>query len=380
MGRRKITIEEFIRRAREVHGDKYDYSKVVYVDNKTKVCIICPIHGEFWQTPHAHLSGQGCRKCGYIDNHINATKTTLSFIKEARAVHGDLYDYSLVDYKNNKTDVRIICPIHGEFLQNPSAHLKGCGCPKCGSIRSGNSKRLNADDFIIKSVLIHGNIYDYTRVDYKGYHTEVCIACPIHGEFWQTPADHLRGYGCPVCGKISRSKRLQLSWDEVLVKFRKMHRDRYNYDNSDYQGSHVKIDIICPMHGTFRQMPYTHWNGCGCPKCKSSWGERRIMAWLEDKDIEYMHQYNIRPPQVLFSRNVLKVDFYIPDYSIIIEFNGQQHYERVERFHPKEEDFVKQQLRDRRVREYCKQHKIRLIEIPYTEIDNIDKILKRYIK
>jgi hypothetical protein len=125
MGKLKTT-EEFIRRAKKVHGDKYDYSKVEYKGTHTKVCIICPIHGEFFQTPNNHLHGQGCLACG---GRKQLTKE--EFIQKAREVHGDKYDYSKVEYVNKNTKVKIICPIHGEFEQEPNSHLEGKGCPNC---------------------------------------------------------------------------------------------------------------------------------------------------------------------------------------------------------------------------------------------------------
>ena len=112
---RKLTTYEFIEKAKKVHGDKYDYSKVEYVNSRTKICIICPQHGEFWQTPNAHLMKEGCPKCkGENVSKVNR-RTTNEFIEKAKKVHGDKYDYSKVDYKNNSTKVCIICPIHGEF-------------------------------------------------------------------------------------------------------------------------------------------------------------------------------------------------------------------------------------------------------------------------
>ena len=116
---KKFTREEFIRRAKEVHGDKYDYSKLEYVDTKTKVCIICPEHGVFWKFPYDHLGGGGCPKCSAYGKE--------EFIQKAREVHGDKYDYSKVNYVNSYTKVCIICPEHGEFWQKPNSHINGSG-------------------------------------------------------------------------------------------------------------------------------------------------------------------------------------------------------------------------------------------------------------
>lgn len=124
-----MTTEEFVARARDVHGDRYDYSKAEYVNLKTPVCIICKKHGEFLQKPNGHLLGRGCQQCG--DNRL----TTEEFVARAREVHGDRYDYSKVEYINLVTKVTIICPEHGEFTQKPSVHLDGCGCPNCANIK-----------------------------------------------------------------------------------------------------------------------------------------------------------------------------------------------------------------------------------------------------
>lgn len=128
---KKKTTEEFIKEAKILYGDKYDYSKVEYFGNKQKVCIICPKHGEFWQTPNSHLRGRGCPKCGGT-----AKSNTREFIKRAESVHGNKYNYSLVDYKTSKRKVKIICPEHGVFEQTPDMHLKGRGCPKCNAYNS----------------------------------------------------------------------------------------------------------------------------------------------------------------------------------------------------------------------------------------------------
>ena len=188
------STENFIEEAKQIHGDKYDYSKVVYERSNEKVCIICPEHGEFWQTPHNHLSGKGCKFCGIKKNADKRRYNNKIFIQKAKYVHNNKYNYSKVEYVNNNTKVCIICPEHGEFWQTPNSHLKGCGCPKCDF-----SYKMNREDFILKSGDIHGNEYDYSKVEYVNSQTKVCIICPVHGEFLQTPNDHLCGCGCPKC-------------------------------------------------------------------------------------------------------------------------------------------------------------------------------------
>ena len=197
----RMTVEEFIKRAREIHGDKYDYSKVNYKGMKTKIIITCPIHGDFPQTPDSHLHGNGCRKCQYEKlAKINNRKLTLEeFIKQSREIHGDKYDYSKVKYVNINTKVIITCPIHGDFPQTPHSHLNGCGCLKCKSIKISESQRMTKEEFIKRAREIHGDKYDYSKVDYKYIDLKVIITCPIHGDFPQTPNNHLRGSGCSKC-------------------------------------------------------------------------------------------------------------------------------------------------------------------------------------
>ena len=129
-------------------------------------------------------------------------KTKEEFIKEATEKHKGKYDYSKVEYVNNKTKVCIICsnPEHGEFWQSPSVHLRSGGCPKCGQIVRNDSKRLSLLEFIKKSRKVHGDKYDYSKVEYVNAHTKVCIICPEHGKFEQKASAHLSGYGCPKCG------------------------------------------------------------------------------------------------------------------------------------------------------------------------------------
>ncbi len=206
---RKKTTKEFIESARKIHGDKYDYSKVEYVNNSTKVCIICPEHGEFWQTPSNHVNGsrpRGCPVCGIAETNRKNTYTLDDFIRKAKAVHGDKYDYSKAEYKGSLSKICIICPEHGEFWQVPSSHLFGCGCPYC----SGNAKD-DSRTFAEKAMAVHHGKYDYSSVDYVNSQTLVKITCPIHGEFSQLPNNHLsKKYGCPKCSRIISRKEEEL--------------------------------------------------------------------------------------------------------------------------------------------------------------------------
>lgn len=200
---KRLTKEKFIEKAKAKHNDKYDYTKVEYRRNTIRVCIICPEHGEFWQTPHDHLSGNGCKECGVKIQSDKRRKTATEFIEEAKEVHGDKYDYSKVSYVDARTKVCIICPEHGEFNMTPPNHVRmKQGCPKCANTRKGQYRKLTLENFIDRSNAVHENKYDYSNVKYMNNHTLVEIICPVHGSFMQKPNDHLSGHGCNECSKI----------------------------------------------------------------------------------------------------------------------------------------------------------------------------------
>ena len=247
----KLTTEDFIKKARSIHGDKYDYSKVNYINCDTKVCIICPIHGEFWQIPSSHLNGNGCPICGKLKSNSSKTMGLNDFIEKARKKHGDKYDYSKVEYVNNRTKVCIICPKHGEFWQEPSSHLVGRGCKLCFEEKKKHIYNTTQEDFINKCKTIHGDKYDYSKVIYTNAKDKICIMCPEHGEFWQEPSSHLNGCGCPKCAKITRSEKKTLTKDTFMENSQKKHGNKYNYSKVEYTNARDKVCIICPEHGEF---------------------------------------------------------------------------------------------------------------------------------
>lgn len=209
---RKRTLGEFIYEARKIHGDKYDYSRVFYESSSKKVCIICPEHGEFWQKPDAHLRGSQCPMCCRLSKRSTKEK----FIAKCREIYGDLYDYSKVEYVHSKQKVCVICPKHGEFWVRPNSHLRGSRCPAC----FGTPKK-TLEQFINESRKIHGDRFDYSKVVYDGLDVKVCIICPEHGEFWQTPYSHLKGRQCPACSKVQR-----ITQDIFLVRSKNRHYDK----------------------------------------------------------------------------------------------------------------------------------------------------------
>ena len=289
-----MNTKEFIEKAKKVHGERYDYSKVEYINAHTKVCIVCPIHGEFWQTPNNHTNKtkpKGCPKCAG-----KLVTDTDSFIKEARKIHGDKYDYSKVRYINAHTKVCIICPIHGEFWQLPTNHLRGKGCQKCKNELLGNLNSSSTNDFIIKAKNVHGDKYDYSKVEYVNNHTQVCIICPIHGEFWQNPNHHLRGHGCRKCRESHLEKDIRLV----------LEREGINYISSQH------------------------------------------FKWLGRQHL----------------------DFYLIDYGIGIECQGEQHFIKVNRFNTKKtlEEIIHKDLNKNNL---CKSNNIKLFYYTSSLIDSL---------
>lgn len=376
-GNKKKDTALFIEDARMIHGDRYDYSKTHYTDALTPVKIICPKHGAFFQKPNSHLSGCGCRDCGYERNSQTFKKTTQDFIAEAIAVHGDKYKYEKVNYVDATTPVCIICPTHGEFMQMPYVHLQGHGCTACGYERISDDLKHTTDEFIAQAIEIHGDKYGYDKTNYVSNKNPVIITCRIHGDFLQKPLDHLAGCGCQKCGKESSAEKMKIPFNEFVRRANIVHNNKYIYIEDKYKNGNLDIYAVCPIHGGFYQSYGNHLTGYGCPYCNESHGEREIAKWLDSRGVQYKRQYIIIPEQVLFGRNKFRADFYLPDHNTIIEFNGKQHYEYSKFYHRTEEDFVNQQDRDQRLRVYCKKNKIRLIEIPYTDFNNIEKILSK---
>ena len=264
---RKKTTEQFIKEATKVHGGLYDYSKTEYQDSSTKVFIIDPDYGEFWQLPLAHLKGFGSFKRGVDKSKKSRIKSLDVFIKEAAEIHGDLYDYSKVEYINTHTKVLIIDPDYGEFWQTPRNHLSGQGNPKRGVIKSQKSQTDTTEDFVRKAIEIHDDLYDYSKVKYVDSYTKVLIIDPDYGEFWQAPNSHLQGVGSPNRG-IESARKLRLKTREKFIKDANLiHGDLYDYSKVEYIGAKREVVIICSKHGEFAQTPNSHLRGSGCAKC-----------------------------------------------------------------------------------------------------------------
>lgn len=193
--KRTKSSAQFIEQAKLMHNNKYNYEKSLYTTGDNKIIITCSTHGDFEQSPNSHLVGNGCRLC-FINN---ATNTVEEIIKRAKVTHNTKYNYSKTQYIKDNNKIIITCPVHGNFEQRASAHLRGAGCPTCGNLVISKANANCADEFIAKSKLVHGDKYNYENSIYANAKTKLIVICPIHGRFEQTPSDHLSGCGCPSC-------------------------------------------------------------------------------------------------------------------------------------------------------------------------------------
>ena len=316
------------------------------------------------------------------------------FINSAQQIHKDengnpKYTYDNVDYVNNKTDVLITCPIHGDFPQSPSNHLAGRGCKKC--------PKQNTQSFIKNSELKYGKgRYDYSKVKYRGVFNDVEIIChnkfkngEEHGPFIKSPNEFLnKGRGCKYCGYEIASKKNSDDKDSFIKKAQsmKVHQNpdgspRYTYDNVDYISSHEKVFITCPIHspihGDFPQSPANHLAGNGCPWCNESKGEKQIKNILTKNKINYIPFKKYDDCISVKSKNgqnkncvKLSFDFYLPDNNTLIEFDGQYHFSGKQY---ENQDYVGHVLNDREKNEYTKSNGLKLIRIGYHDMKNIEE-------
>lgn len=312
----KLTQDEFISRSNKIHNFKYDYSKTIYINRRTKIIIICPEHGEFFVLPKTHMDGHECIKCAMDKRILPIRLNNEIFISKAQKKFGNKFNYSKFIFTHNTTKSIIICPIHGEFLYSSREHLSTkFGCPKCAIDAHIKNTTMDLNDYIEKVSNIHNNKYDYSKTVYINANTKVCIICPVHGEFWQKAADHL-------------------------------------------------------------------YNEAGCPICSSSKGELSILKFLEDNHIKYSPQesfIDFKNPCINPETNYhLSFDFYLPDYNLVIEYQGKQHYMPIAHFGGKEK-FINQQFKDNFKRQYCKENGIKLLEISYTNFPSINSILNKIL-
>jgi Zn finger protein HypA/HybF involved in hydrogenase expression len=346
--------ENFIKKSIIKHGNEFDYSLVNYINNRTKVKIICPEHGIFEQTPYKHLNeGQKCPKCRRFKKTIN------EIISDFKSVHGLKFDYSKVIYVNKKTPVIVICKTHGEFTISPKDHLNGNGCSKCAG--KGKTTEDVIDEFKIK----HGEKYDYSNVKYRKNNIKLEIICKEHGMFYQTYNTHKKGHGCPKCSTIKNSEKKKKSLNEFLIKGNSIHNNKYNYDNVSFNLVKDKVEILCEEHGSFKQTVDSHLRGYGCPLCGDKYTKTISIIWnlLNDNNIKF----EINNNRIL---NKKEIDIFIPSKNIAIEYNGL--YWHSDKFKEKNYHLDKT--------EKCEKLGIRLVHIFEDELVHTPEIVKSKIK
>lgn len=344
----KEAREEFINKSIEKYGGMLMYNNFIYNGAKAPAVVTCKKHGNFTIIPMAFLkradSSSPCPDCIHDEKFRR-------FIFMSHEAHGNKYDYSKVDFVNTNREVEIICPIHGSFFQKPYQHYgKKNRCYQCAKDTEKNTTHY----FIKMSKDRHGNKYDYSKSIYINNKTKIEIICPVHGSFFQRPGSHfLDGHGCNKCIR-DKSKLGTKKFIEVSMS---IHGNKYGYENVVYIGNKNKVEIKCYKHGSFFQKPNSHMSGQGCPKCLNSKGENKISSFLDKHNIEYIREYKIDGYKYRY-------DFYLPKQNILIEFNGHQHYFPVKRFGG-EEGFKACRIRDIRKKQIATKKKMPLIVIHY---------------
>ena len=443
---KKLTQEEFIKKAIEKHKDAYDYSKAIYINSRTKVRVICHEkdefgneHGEFYQRGSDHLKGQGCPKCASKKISESNRSSLEEFIRKARIIHKDKYDYSKSIYKGSNKKLVIICPKHGEFVQEANSHLSGKGCPQCFNERRGYNfwknkikyrplhfdyctkeaykrtflltaqkeynklkatyKRLETKinngvinyitkdtyNFIKLSKEKYGEKYDYSKVNYVDSKTPIKLTCnDCNTTFECLPGNHLKKFGCcPICAQELRVYNQRSNTKEFISKSNVIHNNLYDYTHTEYYNELTPVIITCKEHGNFLQVPKDHLQGCGCPKCKNK-NQTKLYNILCSKFPEVEILYEVRNNIVPWL-GLQRFDIYFPKYNIAVEYDGKQHFVPIDYFGGKIA-FDKGQELDKIKEEKCKNNGCHLFRIKYTYKDsdlnnlfiNINKIIQSY--
>ena len=343
-----MTRLEFLEKAREKHGYKYEYPNLSEKILSTDVIDILYLGVSYKQSVNKHIY------LGRCPEKNTPRKTTQEFIEEAKKVWGDKYDYSLVDYKGALKKVKILCD--GVILEQVAvSHLQGLSPEKI----------LTKDNFLRKAKKVFGDKYDYSQMRYKDGHTSIMIG--YKGVYYyQKPTDHLSGR-CPEKRVLAVRKTLR----QFINESNSVHDFKYNYDKSEYLSNQTKLIITCPKHGDFKQRPLSHLQGNGCPSCGESRGEKEISKFLEKYNITFSRQHKFPDCRNIFE---LPFDFYLPSFRIAIEFDGKQHYEPSEFFGGAEayERLIKN---DKIKNDYCEDNFINLIRIKYDQESIIWELL-----
>lgn len=358
---KRATTEEFIVKARLLHGERYDYSKVEYSTAGAEIQVICREHGSFFQRACAHLQGQGCPRCGLTKGSF------AKFLEKARIVHGEKYTYPSTEYKSATEMIDIVCSTHGVFRQTRHNHVHGHGCPQCGVTSRAQKRSSDTEEFTLKATTVHGDRYDYSRVNYESNKKKVEIVCKDHGSFFQQPISHLQGVGCPACGG-----NLLKTTEDFITMAKQVHGDTYDYSQVDYRGATSQVRIICKKHGIFLQKAHAHLTNRGCLSCNSSKGELRIKDLLIKQGIPFSQQKRFTDCRY---KSPLPFDFFVNE-TFLIEFDGVQHFKPFsfgsdQSSKKMEENFAFQKMKDGIKSQFCEDRGFKLYRISYLEDVNL---------
>ena len=373
--------EKVMEAIKEKYKDTLDFSNSVYKGIDINIEYICKYHGVQHSQPSNLLKGvYGCPQCAW--EALKLTKE--EFIQKAKEIHKDKYRYDMVNYINSTIPVQIYCNECQEyFWQTPSAHIYNKqGHEKC----CGHHIRTK-EEFLKECEERYSSVFDFSFVQYKDMSTPVEIVCKTCGNhFWRLPADLLgkKNWGCPYC-----NKKHVWTTEEFVQILKDYFGSAYDFSEVEYVNNKTPIKIICPEHGPFYKTPGNIWiiinsgREILCPYCRISEGENRIYKDL--LKIGFMDEYITRQKfyedLYIFSpiknrKYFLKFDFYLPQYNLCIEYQGEQHYIPVE-YWGGEEELKKNQEYDLLKKNYCKDNKISLLEIKYDiPLEQIESSLK----
>jgi hypothetical protein len=373
---KRFSTELFIRRARIVHGERYDYSEVICNESQTKVSIICEKHGKFLQKSDNHLMCKGCAACAgrkKIDSE--------EFFKRCLDIHGDFYDYSESVFTTPNAKIIIGCPKHSKFLQSPRDHMRNHGCPKCAIEKNTDNCRWTLEEFLEIAKGIHGERYDYSDVVYINSDTTITFSCKKHGKFQQKPTKHTHAkQGCPMC--VGKNKTTEM-FIEVATK---VHDGIYDYSETIYLKNKTKVVVGCKKCGhIFDITPNNHLRGKGCPRCIHSNGEKAIERYLKDNSKNYDTQH--RFPECVHKKP-LPFDFSVFDKDDkligLIEYQGSQHFNPVTfglfDMEKAIENYATLQVRDKIKKDFCESFGIPFLELSCNDDKNLVENLTKFLK
>ncbi len=368
---KKLTQEEVIQRMNKINPN----IKIIgeYKGNNTKIRCEClvPNCGYIWSAvPRSLFQGSGCPKCA--NKYISESKkySTEDFINLLSKINPNIK--IMGDYIGNKIKIKCKCLIDGtEWYAQPNHLLEGHGCPQCSAKKLAISKRNTHDKFIQTLKLKNSNILVLGQyVDAK---TKIKCRCLIDGYEWETtPNNLLNGTGCPMCGRIKNINSKKMTHEEFILKLNNINSNIIVIDK--YIASSYKIKVKCKQCDCiWETTPNNLLRNHGCPKCNESKGEKLISQILTNHLIDYIQQYKFEDCKNIKS---LPFDFYLPNYNICIEYDGEQHFKPIKYFGG-QKAFQSQQQKDEIKNKYCQDNKIKLIRISYRDYENIEKILNK---